>query len=1148
MADEKYEFRYLEFIRNPQIKESDIDSVFSNIQFIALDYFDFIYTKKVDSFTDCMVAENDIPCEAYQSIGLFRKEKSDEKDIMDVKYAEFPFMAIIQITKTPESYQFYNDKDYCMDITELERTIEQAAEIFFHDCKEKKRVECRVYQTVNTMDYCILVLTDRMGFSVYLSNKIKEIEKENVPKYSVYTNMAIYKDFDKKFFADKKSQLNLIGNGARLVARVHLKRNIYNKNNLRQFIALSKKECTSNDAATDTHILTGRYDLSIRMYDSEKIIDMLPLLMKFIIYSFTKKTVNFALIQDEKSNIVSEKNMLKWLIKNDLVEYINARIFFNCELGFNGQINEKNLDVDENNLDTDESYASRKALESIADQFNEIKKNIENIENPNSRYKFAGFMNKLHYIVHIYTALYSRYDTNISINMLGDYLTDFMALLKMYINFLEKDKVDINDLSLNFSWGINYLHQFINVVTSVNSSSFESPKYEAEKDECSIVKLPIAYTEMINEVFEAYYNMRKKRNDEEFKYFPQYKPLVIPYMQGLNQNFSMMTLFSQNMLSNWDFTKDKWEVYNNNNGALMYIICEDMNQYKNISNVIISAFHEVGHYCNAMTREQRNSDALKIVSEVFSKSFIKRILSNANVHYDILHMALCQSHIIQNLSESINSAFIKYFEKEMNKFRAFPKNIYLGNLYDKISEITYVFADYNDNAVYNERFNPYVYGAEYMFSVKSTCENENKICDIYKELLKNCNYVIDQIKEDIDKIQNSDNDEKERLEWKLTEKYIDELKSLLCHNLLEEYENNSKEICSKAAEISSIAKKIRFNNILNLFKQAEQTQKYNIVKNLRENMQYTIDITNYILKIITNYYSIQSLSNANCDYCITKSHEVNVNKKEFIDIILDYYLKTLVEFSEKNKVKYNGFTELYSDLHLCPTSDKKELCSLLNNSLKGIEISSRAAELAISSYDEGIADVIMCLNLGFEILDYIIFLSDTYNKDRYNYEISGDRLVIVTAFLFIKERNYIKNDYHSIIEILKNEYIQEIEKIRDGYVNSVSEEPLSDITDVFDLIISSCMSAFDKKIFRITFERIKESYDNMVFVDSINYLFVKDMLKIRANQKDKNSEKYSNLQNKEIEFILLYYYRNRKKYSNLRSEESNESKSNQNCE
>lgn len=1142
MNNSEYEFWYLEFIRNPQLDKAlnSNNTILANAQFIALDYFDFIYTKQADSLIDCMVSENDIPCEAYQSIGLFRKKDPNNGSALQ-NIENVPFLAIIQITITPETYKFYeNDYKYNDDIKELEDIISEAEDNFSSKDDTQKIIKCSVYQTINTMDYCIVVKTNQMDFPVYLSNKIKEKQQNSVPKYSVYTNMAISKNFDTSQSAKSNK---FIDDDTVLVARVHLKRNIYDEKYLNKFIELSNKERKSKKAVTDTHILTGRYDLSIRINNSKNIINILPALMSFINNSFTGDKNNNILKNINNKNS-EEINMLKWLIKNDLIAYVNARIFFNCKSGFCGETNDSSSD--KINISCTDSRSPSKT---IANQFDDIQNNIiDKISNPTAKYKLNGYMDKLHNIVHIYTALYSRYDTNISINMLGDYLTNFLKLLKMYVHLFEADKININDLSLNFSWGINYLHQFINVVTSVNSSSFEAPKYEAEKDECSVVKLPIAYTEMINEVFNSYYNKRKEKADEEFKYFPKYKPLVIPYMQGLNQNFSMMTLFSQNMSYEWKDIKNDWKNYNDSNEALMYIICEDMNQYKHVSDVIISAMHEVGHYCNAMTREQRNSDALKILADIFSKFLVKRILSNTNIQYDIVYMALCQSNIIQNLSESINKAFIEYFENAMKDFRDYPKNIYLETLYNKISELTYVFADYKNNAAIDDFVHSYLYEAEYMFDVHSEAYGKEKLIEIYNQLMTECRDTAKQLNENIALIQETDNDEKERNEWKSAEKYFTAINNLLNYDLLIDYIDKSPEINKITAGISSIAKQIHFDNLFSLFKKTKQINKLDIAKSIKEDMQYTTDIIKYILKLINNYYNIMLLSKGRQDYSVSHLNKININKKKFIDIILKNYQKTLLSFSEKNNHLDNGYIELFHDLYLCPDSDKNKLCSLLNNSLKDLNVSSETAELSISSYDEGIADTIMCLNLNLDIPQYIIFLSDTYNKNRNNYNISGDRLVIVTAFLFIKKEKYINNEYIDIINKLKADYLNEIKLIKSEFNRNANGNIKSNIIEVLNLIISSAANVFDNKIFKITFNRLKKSYKNMKFINAENYAFVKEMLDLKGKTdlKNKKDNKYQALQNKEIEFILSHYYKNRIKYSALKGGESNECKPNQN--
>lgn len=143
-------------------------------------------------------------------------------------------------------------------------------------------------------------------------------------------------------------------------------------------------------------------------------------------------------------------------------------------------------------------------------------------------------------------------------------------------DFLEGNLIAQKDYAVNVLKGINYIEQYIKIITSVNGNSFETPQFGTERDECSIGKLPIAYTEYLCAVFNSYYEKRRKNGrsgDDEIDYFPQYFPLIVPYMIDGNSDCMMSTLFSQR-------------------------------KYKDVSSLLVSSFHEPGHYSNRITRRE----------------------------------------------------------------------------------------------------------------------------------------------------------------------------------------------------------------------------------------------------------------------------------------------------------------------------------------------------------------------------------------------------------------------------------------------------------------------------------------------------------------------------------------------------------------
>ena len=228
--EQKYDdFYYVEFVRNPHNLSNFIDR---DINYITLDYYDFIFAQKRNDFQACMNSVSDIHSEAYQSLSLFRKKSENEEFDPFEPDTETPFLLICQVTLTPESYSDYDKfdlKNIEEDILELEETVNSVKSTYYN----KINLKFKIYKTVNTMDFCIIISTNRMDYSSFLSNNIKKIrteKKNNNFKYAIFTITGISLNLDVK--KDIR-----IGNNAILVTRVQLKPQMYLQN-LSEFVIL----------------------------------------------------------------------------------------------------------------------------------------------------------------------------------------------------------------------------------------------------------------------------------------------------------------------------------------------------------------------------------------------------------------------------------------------------------------------------------------------------------------------------------------------------------------------------------------------------------------------------------------------------------------------------------------------------------------------------------------------------------------------------------------------------------------------------------------------------------------------------------------------------------------------------------------------
>lgn len=1116
------DFRYMEFIRKPQIGK-----VLPEIQCVALDYFDLIYMVQVKNFQECMTMDNNIPCEAYQGIGLFRygndEEKKQENDPFKLSQ-DLPFFAVLQVTYTPMHYRCGYGKDLSKELEDLQEVIRRAHADFLEKIAREDSsefaVRTAVYYTVSTMDFCVVLKTNRLEFPLYLSNEIKranttgigkEIEtQEQYKKYTVYTMMGIYKDFR------NLKGYTFMGEKTALVTRVHLKRSLHKEweNVIRDII--ENEGDKSNHSITDTHSIPGRYDLTIRVNGKDDVLSVLPEIIRAIMESFTNQEGRISSHKRKKRGELW--NSLDYIIDNEYAEYLNVRIFSDCRGSFGDLDGQKGM---KENTKTEPIPEEQRQINLVEGLENKYKDLVTLIGDSDLNYYFRGYMPKLHQIIHICIALHCRYDTNISIITLSYYLIDFMSLLQMNIEFLNKGLVSLKDIGMNFVRGINYLQQFIKVVTSVNASSFEAPKYETEKDECCFVKLPIAYTQFLSGIFQKYYNDRNNhayKDDSEVDFFPQYLPMVIPYMQNGNNKYMMTTLFAQSMSDQWDQIKKQWAEHIKNNKVPMFIICQDMDDYRNVSSVISSSLHEIGHYCNGMTRRQRNGDLVRIYSEEIAKVIVKKCMAVVGVNFQSASYALEFSRVLQEFEDSVYNGLVEWFLQVMEKEIVYPESVFRCVFREKFGELTNVYADCRNQNIAEEEFLiSFLDEMRYTFNLNLPEKMHNKLeYSISSAIPIRCKKTLKSLKHKLGTYN--------RMLPFLNDiyQYI-EMADTICEDMRR---GDEKEVLDKIQDIKRLTENIDLKQHCQWNKQLEVSEDICTVRQIAFLLQEVQKCIEFLLRGIQKRHMLKR-EIAYEDKC-RKLRQMIESKSELLRKICGRY-------QEKCQTSYpnifqsrDGFAEVYQRMNLYPDSKIMEMEEMLNQALMGLVFPQENIINAGNCYRESIADIVMCVNLNLSVEEYFVKMNEVYHQ--YNDDRKSDtaRLVIVMAYLLMgketvkqykvqhKRRKWLRTTWRGKFENLL-ESVQLPQSIRK--------------------MIGNYYMVIEDKLFDVTMSRVSEIADRIMLVENVDELnFVKEELSLvrsdhkKVKEHDESSE-LGRVQQKGIEFILKYYYQNRQDYA-----------------
>lgn len=150
----------------------------------------------------------------------------------------------------------------------------------------------------------------------------------------------------------------------------------------------------------------------------------------------------------------------------------------------------------------------------------------------------------------------------------------------------------------------------------------------------------------------------------------------------------------------------------------LFVVCQKYKMFANISDVLLLCFHELGHYCNYLTRKKRNSDLLSMIAKYLSEEIILAYRDTKETDHFL------------NRSETIQQGRIKHFR--------------VLNLYLEKELLGYLNKQVNDAHIQNapeELFLYYViYKSEALFSPKKRPEIAYK-----GGLINPLHYILDKI-------------------------------------------------------------------------------------------------------------------------------------------------------------------------------------------------------------------------------------------------------------------------------------------------------------------------------------------------------------------------------------------------------------------
>lgn len=646
-------FWHLEFVRNLK-DDADIEKNENEcFDYLLFDYFDYLFVREADNLQECAFGlKQSLPCEAYQGLGIFcEQEKEEEKGEKKEKGEQktglwkadpfaradngLPFLSIFQLTLNPYCYKNEGEPDSGAWIRQLEAIIKGA----FREKTDK--AVFRIYQTVNAIDFCVIVISENLGFVERLSDCLKRytfsLGDKDYLAFTVYENIGIHKEFQEEPVKASFSEQHA------LVARVKVKDTYWNG---LEGIYTKRwgKTCRCS-------VLNGRYHFSARIEGEEEIVRTLR---EIIAYKFRKPV--------QKAE--EEVNIIRRMLMEEQVEYLNERILFNGEAEQSAAAGDAGPQISQPKYNQEK----RTVLESIIKELEEKASNLE------KKQELQVYVEKLNNVYCMQRGLSENADTYINCKMFEEYFEAFLGGTIMTLELAASNSALMDDFIMQLKLGVRYLIQFIHIISSVNNTTFQAPKYELIQDMNANPKFSIAYTEFLREHVTEYRKNREEnqsRADKEKEIFPHYIPLIIPKMSETSENFFMAIIYAQGFTDEWEKEREAWKAYvAAGKETPLFVVCQKYKTFANISDVLTLSFHEMGHYCNYLTREERNEDLLKMTASALAGMAIEEFRGARETEHFL------------NRSETIKISRIK----QLNVLNAFLKTAIYEVLKKRVEE------------------------------------------------------------------------------------------------------------------------------------------------------------------------------------------------------------------------------------------------------------------------------------------------------------------------------------------------------------------------------------------------------------------------------------------------------------------------------
>ena len=602
-----------------------------------------------------------------------------------------PFLSIILVTITSVGLENETNssrgqrppkesevKDFLISCArELRKTAERTRDKF-----QEAEMKCRVFQCVNSGNFCVAVRTDRPELSYHIAMNIRQATLNagrhyHFPELSCGTFSLTGMEYPNNLEPE-----NALSDGlaAKIQADVVMRLSLPDRESVHEMYSASKGG--EENGQREIRTLFGRYDMTMTM----KMKAFRRVYPWICAAKFDHKIIAGEARKQEK---MAEPDPLLRLLMERLeknqVQAVNERILIDADRANSGEdaeqpVGKRLIDADRANSGGDaeqsaqkltrgrqklvrmENLTIRSMMSSLLEQADCMGENWED---------YCHYLHLLRDLWKNYSSLRYQEDSFINGHMFLAQIWLALSAVENYICGNPKncnapdgkdfflDKKAYEDLMVFLRKAIQSISHFQKLMQSINQQSLMAPNYEVQMH-TDLEKFMVAYTEFARRFLGWHYRTpdRDAQSDDKQRILPLF---MMDVLHG--DSISADALF---LLPYWRRKRDGLCQSNpRKERLLLSIVMPDIETFGDLYGTLPVICHELSHNFRVMDRETRNDALCRFVMDKAADYAARMWISRVCEQTDYVSFGHIQRWIGDAIAQCLYEAYTQWFGKEV---------------------------------------------------------------------------------------------------------------------------------------------------------------------------------------------------------------------------------------------------------------------------------------------------------------------------------------------------------------------------------------------------------------------------------------------------------------------------------------------------